>query len=170
MKTERKTVYKGTVIANYFIELGAEYGSPLTPMAANKLTSIAHGFFMALTGAPLIGEPVEAWQYGPVVRTVYELLRPHGRSPIYSCSFQDELECNQFQALKLDTDALHVIHGVWLGYGTMSGYQLSEISHEPGTPWHQVWHEQGGKERRNTVIPDGLIRDYYADQLQAEDN
>lgn len=139
-------------------------------MQINKLTSIAHGYFMALTGQPLIGEAIEAWEYGPVIRTIYELFRMHGRHPVHAISLHSELECQQYQALKKDMNAQHVLEGVWMGYGDMSGYQLSEISHEPGTPWFQVWHELDGKRHRNTVIPDCLIRDYYLSQLRASHN
>jgi uncharacterized phage-associated protein len=158
-------VYRATVISNYFVEKGFQSGCSLTPMQINKLTSISHGYFLALTGQPLIGDPVEAWEYGPVVRSVYERYRLHGRYPVHAVSFQSELECQQFQALQDDLNAQHVLEGVWMGYGAMTGFQLSEISHEPGTPWFAVWHEQDGKKHKNTVIPDALIQDYYLGQL-----
>jgi uncharacterized phage-associated protein len=166
-ENEIKRVYKAAVIGNYFVEKGVENGAALTPMQINKLTSISHGFYLALTGEPLIGEPIEAWEYGPVVRTVYELFRPYGRTQVHACTFQCDIECRQFLALKEDQDAKHVLEGVWMGYGQLSGYQLSAISHEQGTPWSKVWHEQGGKKHRNTIIPDYLLRDYYAGQLRA---
>lgn len=40
--------------------------------------------------------------------------------------------------------------------------ELSGLTSAPGTPWHRIWT----KRRNQTVIPDPVIEDYYAGQLE----
>lgn len=47
-------------------------------------------------------------------------------------------------------------------YGVCSGVRLSAMAHAPGTPWHQIWK----RNQRNSVIPDPVIEEYYAAQLE----
>jgi hypothetical protein len=40
-------------------------------MKLQKLIYLAHGYYFAVTGCPLVGEQFEAWQFGPVSPTIY---------------------------------------------------------------------------------------------------
>lgn len=60
-------MYSPVQIANKFITLGNQHHNPLTHMQLQKLTYIAHGYYLALTGKPLLNECVSAWKYGPVI-------------------------------------------------------------------------------------------------------
>jgi uncharacterized phage-associated protein len=67
-------------IANYFIEL-AKF---ITPMKLQKLVYFAHGWCLALADKPLINEKIEAWQYGPVVSSLYREFKKYGNEGITS--------------------------------------------------------------------------------------
>lgn len=52
-------------------------------MQLQKLVFLAHGYYLASTrGVPLVDEPFEAWDYGPVCRNLYYEFRDFGRQPI----------------------------------------------------------------------------------------
>ena len=46
--------------------------SDIDPMKLQKLLYYYQGYSLGLTGQPLFGDPIEGWQYGPVVRKVYK--------------------------------------------------------------------------------------------------
>jgi uncharacterized phage-associated protein len=64
-------MYDAIAIANYFIEKSLATGKRLTPMQLVKLVYIAHGWYLARTGKPLLADAVQAWQFGPVIPTLY---------------------------------------------------------------------------------------------------
>lgn len=140
------------VVANRFLQLADMEGRALTPMQVLKLVYIAHGWNLALSDAPLIEQPVEAWLYGPVIRDLYHSMKGFGgggvRGPL-------PLSWEEAQQLSERQDAL--IRQVYRLYGGLSGVQLSGITHAEGTPWKQTYtHGDHG-----TVIPDSVIRDHY---------
>jgi uncharacterized phage-associated protein len=52
-------------------------------------------------------------------------------------------------------------------YGALSGKELSDLTHLPGTPWHRVRMEQGLRpnERTSQVIGHAEMEDYFASTL-----
>ena len=76
--------YDTLAIANAFIGLAAEAGERLTPTKSQKLVYYAHGWNLASYGKPLLGEVIQAWSFGPVVRSVCNRLRRHGGREIDS--------------------------------------------------------------------------------------
>lgn len=150
-------------IANFFVDKGVDQGRPITPMQLVKLVYITHGWYLALTGKPLIDEEVQAWKYGPVVNSVYHTFKWWGGSPITIPS--DRVRAVESDALKGVSNMDEFLHSIWKRYSHLSGVQLSTITHEEGSPWHTVWERQGGKNRVGAVIPDPLIRGYYKNKL-----
>jgi uncharacterized phage-associated protein len=53
-------------------QAGDEAVSDMDPMKLQKLLYYCQGYSLGLTGRPLFGDPIEAWQYGPVVRRIYK--------------------------------------------------------------------------------------------------
>ena len=76
---ESKTKIEGhdpVAVANKFIELSKEQiGRGLYLLPLIKLSYIAHGITLALTGRPLCNEPVEVWQYGPVFPSIFHTFK-----------------------------------------------------------------------------------------------
>lgn len=141
------------VVANRFLELATDEGRPLTPMQVLKLVYIAHGWNLALHDRPLIDQPVEAWQYGPVIRDLYNAMKGFGGGsvrgplPVGFGSNGDELS----------DDESDLVGQVFRLYGRMNGVELSRITHAFNTPWRQVYTP--GK--HGSVISPDLIADHY---------
>jgi uncharacterized phage-associated protein len=160
--------YDSRAIANYFLDLAERSGKKLDPMQLQKLVYFAHGWNLALNQAPLIDDTVEAWQYGPVIPTLYHEFKHFGRGPITrkasSLRFVDgdrlefvEPTLESGHATQSARDLLDVI---WRAYGTLTGVQLSNLTHEAGSPWYVTWHNAQG--RKNVDIPDRLIQEHFA--------
>ena len=140
--------YDAANVANAFIELAAQDGKSLTNMQLQKLVYIAHGFYLALTDQPLIDEDVKAWQWGPVIVSLYESLKHYGAGRVTS----------RLSAPRdvLDETAKMVIQYVWKAYGRFTGFQLSGITHKENSPWHEQWESW-----QYQTIPNEMIAEYY---------
>lgn len=145
-------------VANYFIEKSAASGVSVTPMKLLKLVYIAHGWSLGLLNRPLIAEPAQAWKYGPVIESLYQGFRRYGDTRIPGSATVPHA------ALSSDPIVTQLLDQVWAKYSPLSGGQLSSLTHQPGTPWYIVWHEQGGKNRLNAPIPNSLIEQHYKEK------
>lgn len=141
-------MYNPVQVASRLINLGMQSGNPLTHMQLQKLTYIAHGYHLAITGAPLLNEPVAAWKYGPVIPAMYDAFKAFGNSGI---KVPPDVVSNN-----LDTRSLNIIDAVYNIYGQNDGIKLSELTHRPGTPWSQSYNGY-----MFTVIPNETIKNYY---------
>ena len=145
-------------VANRLLDLAEEDGNRLTPMQVLKLVYFCHAWMLAARERPLIEQPVEAWQYGPVINDVYRSFRKHRRDYITSRA--------RVPAAKFDDAEDDVIRQVYRKYGYLSGIRLSQISHAPGSPWEQVWETN----RQNSIIPNWMIKEYYSQKARAVKN
>lgn len=133
-------------VADRFRELS---GNTLTPLQLLKLVYIAHGWSFPIRNAGLIGEKVEAWQYGPVIPSLYHALKDFRADPVTRSVPGAKL-------IALSPDEANLVDKVYDVYGKYSGGQLSAMTHRHGTPWHLAW--QRGK---NSRIDDQMISDHY---------
>ena len=145
-------------VANRLLDLAEEDGNRLTPMQALKLVYFCHAWMLAVRDRPLIEQPVEAWQYGPVVSDVYHSFKKHRHDYITSRA--------RVPTAKFDLDEEDIIQQVYRKYGYLSGFRLSQLSHVPGSPWEQVWETN----REDSIIPNGMIKDYYSQKLYEAKN
>ena len=126
---------------------------PTTPMHVIKLTYLAHGWELGWSSRPLIYEPVEAWSYGPVIPSLYHRYKAFGADPI-SVVVHDRSEF--FDSVQRET-----IEFVVDGYREYSALQLSDLTHEEGSPWAITMRNHGV----GAIIPDDLIQEYYEAQI-----
>lgn len=154
-----KAPYSAFAVANYFLEKSKS----IDPLKLQKLIYYAHGWHLAHGDCPLIDESIEAWPYGPVIVSVYEEFKNNGYNPIKEKALKWDRTQMCFIAPELpkeDNFAKRVCDVVWVAYGDMSGIQLSNATHAPGTPWRKIWD---GNDRR--VIPDDLIKEFFKQKL-----
>ena len=127
-----------------------------TPMHVIKLVYLCHGWTLGLKEEPLITEAVEAWRYGPVVPSTYHTYKAFGGSPITVVP-QDRTDSMSQQQARM-------IAAVLDAYKDYSALQLSNITHQPGTPWHETYHTWG----EGCIIPNELIQDFYRRRARGE--
>ena len=132
--------------------LGARCRTSTSPMHVIKLTYLCHGWMLGVHGRPLIADDVIAWQYGPVVLSVYEKYKRWRGLPIEVDV--DERVCEDF----FDDSQNGMIKAVVHAYRNHTAFDLSYITHEPDTPWDSVYAGGSGK---GLVIPNCLIRKHY---------
>jgi uncharacterized phage-associated protein len=163
---ERAMPYTAKQVANEFLELAKRDGRKLTPMQLQKLVYFAYGWYLAITGERLLNERVEAWQWGPVIPSLYSEFKPYGSGPITELAadywFQGPKLTFQYPRISSDDPVKDeftrkVIAKVWEIYGKYSGIQLSTMTHAANSPWRQSYDENV----RGTDIPDDVIKRYF---------
>lgn len=143
-------------LANAFLQRHAP-AEGIQHMKLQKLCYYAYGWWLTEYD-PLVNKGPEAWRYGPVFNAVYQTYSFYGSLPIMKplkTMFEPK------QALLLSDEALSLVDWIWSKYGRHSAIKLSEMTHEPGTPWHRVAKEHNYKVPQHFVIPDDYIREYF---------
>jgi len=56
---------------------------------------------------------------------------------------------------------------IWENYKHFTGIELSSITHQDDTPWHEIWYKEGGGETQGSIISTDLIRSHYKEKLRA---
>lgn len=144
--------------ANEFIRLGRRDDVLVTNMKLQKLLYFLQGHGLALAGENLLDEQPEAWQYGPVYRSVYHEFKEHGAAPILKevpCPFDDDGE-----PWRMSTEEARdqkILEAVWRAYKDMSATKLSQMTHVPGGPWERAY-----KQGRSVDISEEAMREYFS--------
>lgn len=143
--------YDPRAIANEFVKLN---GGPMNQMKLQKLVYIAHGWNLAINRAPLVDGRIEAWDGGPVMRAIWNHIRDFGFNthPYLMGTPKGDV----FTAV-LSQSERAVIEHVWRRYGEYSGVELSNMTHEPGTPWSNAYFGRG----RNSVLSNSDIQQHF---------
>lgn len=161
--------FPAVIVANYFVKKGKEKGSPVEGvLKLIKLVYLAHGWHLGIYGKkqPLIRERVEAWQYGPVVRSVYDAFKYRGRLKITepaTTGIKEEMEPIENLA---ENETIEFLDEIWELYGKYTGPELSKLTHEKGTPWDTTRKEERMQIYFGVVISDDTIGDYYAGRIK----
>ena len=159
-------------IANFFLDHADSRGVPLTIMSVLKLIYFAHGWHLARFGCPLVKNRFEAWQHGPVVRVVYDCFQAEGDKPIRDRATRfDPLTATSVPAdYELDAEERSFLRQIFDTYAHLHAFRLSGLTHEPGSPWDQLWNEMDGSTNPGMRITDESIRDHFMRRhhLQAE--
>lgn len=125
--------YKSLAVANYLLDKAKSNGNTLTPMQLIKLAYIAHGWMLGKYQAALLLEPVEAWQYGPVIPSIYHAVKHFRSSPVESIDGY-----SQYAPIQFTDNEKEIMDIVYNKYAKYDGLILSSATHQPQSPWSQV--------------------------------
>ncbi len=135
-----------------------------TPLHIVKLVYLCHGWMLGIKGLPLVNEPVITGRYGPVLQSLYDRYQAFGDGPIVGVEQSGADHSNDLTPLQLSI--VNFVHGV---YEEFPDTELSEMTHEPGTPWSEIYNSQG----LGAEIPKELVRNHYrqmVDDIGQTDN
>ncbi|MDQ0396336.1 Panacea domain-containing protein [Labrys monachus] len=138
-------------------------------MQLQKLAYIANGWNTVINGEKLISDTAQAWTFGPVYPNLYEHTKYFGKDPIGRLITPADIDVFRFFAHGSDKDApaykadltqqeRDVISHVWRRYGTLDGIKLSELTHQPGTPWFKAYSRGKNSELRDSDIEEHYLK------------
>lgn len=153
--------YSPLAIANDFIDRARNDGECLDHLKLQKLVYLAHGWNLAIHGEPLLDESVEAWKYGPVVSSLYHQFKHYGNEPITENGVERRgLEVHVPNIDPKDDETRALLDRVWEVYREFSGVQLSNATHQPGTPWERTWRAKS-RWQTSPGIDDEMIEQHF---------
>jgi uncharacterized phage-associated protein len=152
--------YSPATIANFFLDKASREQRAVTPMQLLKLVYIAHGWHLGYFDRPLIDETVQAWKYGPVIKSLYDKLKQYGSGAVREPVQTGPMPWMRDSAIP-DPNTAALLDSVWQSYAGYSGIQLSAMTHQSDTPWSVAWHQQGGHRQYFAEIDNELIRQHY---------
>lgn len=147
--------YSALAVANAFIKRAQEGKIPeLTPMKLQKLLFYVQSWYYKYRQQPLFDDVFTRWTYGPVIPSIYHefkgygagvinapgstvVHRPSAENPFAFEVVVPEINWNDQDAVSFIDEAVRV-------YGPMTGWQLSQMTHQPGTAWEISGPVDGG--------------------------
>lgn len=138
-------------ISGEILKRAKEQNISISNMSLQKLVFIANGAYLAKTGNSLINEPVEAWPYGPVIKSVYDEFKKYGNSEIkqlpflYNLNLTNEFDESANQAIDFSLEIGKQLNAI----------QLSNWTHLPDSPWSKAINE------KKSIIPKEYIEEYF---------
>jgi uncharacterized phage-associated protein len=133
-------------VAAYILELSKEDAEDgefelISHMKLQKLIYYCQGFHLALYGAPLFPEEIQAWTHGPVCPRLYHALKLYGASPIAAIIDPDKLNLSDREK--------RLISMIYDSYGQYSASRLRQMTHKEG-PWDTA--QPGGQIPQDAMV------------------
>ena len=158
-------MYCAKAVANFFLIEANRQGEKLSPIKLQKLVYYAHGWFSGRSGQPLIDETIQAWQYGPIIVSLYDQFEQFGSASIVGKASSFDAENIEIEVrVPQDPPLQQYLRNVWVSYGKFTATRLSEMTHAPGGPWDQTRRLNPGIQRVN--IPFEVIRLHFEAAIQ----
>jgi uncharacterized phage-associated protein len=176
-------------VANWFIKKSRETQKKITHMKLQKLVYMAYGWYYAYYGEPLFKDDIVAWTHGPVVPSLYLVLKNYGRQPIdhlvekgtrtdrdelesqdYTIHFSEKELCNlseqeKTERIEIEKGIESILSIVWRDYSDLTAGQLRNLTHRPETPWGQLFERFQGN-IQNRIIDPIRIQEYFDNLVQ----
>jgi uncharacterized phage-associated protein len=155
--------YDARAVANFFLDLAEARRLTLTQIAILKLLYFAHGWYLAIEGQPLISQEFEAWKHGPVVKVVRDAFKNYEAAPITERA--RKLNILTGARTLVEPDLTHAdgafIRKIFDAYHVYDAWELSDMTHEVGSPWDQIWNSANPIGRLALRIKNEDIRAYF---------
>lgn len=156
------SAYSPSLVANAFLYKARQSGAKLSHMKLQKLVFFVHAWSLAMKGVSAVADRPEAWTYGPVFDALYHELKGFGSRPVDSYLVQMNPASGQREPqmpLQTDAEFWGLLEQVWDRYSPFTALQLSELTHEPGSPWEQA------RKATKLLLADEAVRDFYRAKL-----
>ena len=139
-------------------------------MKLHKIIYFAHGWHLAIRNNPLLDEMVEAWEYGPVIPTLYHEFKEYGSKEIPRTATDWNQATDDFDIIpEVDPEdrfVLSLLNKIFDVYGPMTALELAALTHEKGSPWNETRDKNPGI--KHVDIPNEMIRDYFIKQAESD--
>lgn len=140
-------------IGNYFSFI-RDTGD-LTNLKIQKLVYYASGFYNVLHKNKLFKENIEAWDYGPVVPSLYHSYKGF---KYHSVLVED------FNIDKIDIHIRCFLNDIYKRYSKYSAKELVDMTHFANTPWYLIYYDDS----YDYVINDHLMMVYFTEYAKQQ--
>ncbi|RDU60740.1 Panacea domain-containing protein [Helicobacter marmotae] len=144
-------------VALYFLFMAKSenMGDTISNLKMQKLLYLAQGHYIAVFDEPLFNDKIEAWRYGPVVKSVYDKFKKYKDLSI------DFKELDKFNASLYTQKHLDMLPYVFYKYN-ISARELVALTHDSG-PWKEYYNQYTTQE-----IPLQAVKAYFKETLEED--
>ncbi|MGM5049539.1 Panacea domain-containing protein [Tardiphaga sp. 604_B6_N1_1] len=163
-------MYEARKICNYLLAHYDAREFNLTNLRLNKLIFFIHAAGLAERPDGLVRNHFEAWQFGPVIRPVFDAFKSYGDRWISAPARYLDYSTGQERPIPFDDIApadAEIIDRVFKQYSHFTTGQLVALSHEPGGPWDVIFKAQLADKSASPRIPNELIRRHLVGELKS---
>lgn len=142
----------------------------MTNLKLQKMVYLVYADYLSKTHKPLFAEKILAYQYGPVIKEVYDEYKIYGRDSIEQMDDFELISSGQitrpiifarFSKTEDRNGILESIQDTIEKFGDKTASQLVTITHREGSPWSHTWKQRG----KNQIIEDETILKYHDIEL-----
>ena len=133
-------------VASYLIAQADKDGNLITHLKLQKLCYYAQGYSLALMAEPMFSEPIEAWEQGPIVRTLHDEYQQYRGTSIPAADEAPEIEPWRARILDMINQR----------FGWMSLWELRNRTHSE-LPWQEAWCLEGP----DAELDHDAMRDFF---------
>jgi uncharacterized phage-associated protein len=160
--------YDGREIANLLLDKADARQVGLTQISLLKILYFCQGWYLLYKNKPLISNDFEAWENGPVIKVVWDSFKSFGAKKITGRAGKFDLMTGQITEVipnlsSADDDFVSQIFQVYHVFGP---WELRDMTHEPGSPWHKLWKSERPVARFGLRIKNQEIFEHF--RLKAE--
>ncbi|RYX81433.1 DUF4065 domain-containing protein [bacterium] len=153
--------YPALVVANEIIKLANSESIPISPMKLQKILYLANGLSYSQKGDKLILEKFEAWDYGPVIRSVYstykEFKGSNIKKPIDDFVHIEGYTFSHSSSITVNDSDLELIKEAWNNTKNLDAFTLSAWSHNKNSPWDKAFNARP----KEVYISNDDMKDYF---------
>lgn len=158
-------MYEARKICNFLLANFDAVEFDLTNLRMNKLLFFIHAESLRQRPEGLIRNHFEAWQFGPVIRPVFDAFKIYNDSPVTALAQYLDYASGKRIPVPYDDirdEDLKIIVREFRNYSRFSTGQLVSLSHEPGGPWDVVYRAHLADATLSPRISNRLIRSHFA--------
>jgi uncharacterized phage-associated protein len=163
-------MYEARKICNCLLARYDSKRHDLTNLRLNKLLFFIHGESLKIRPNGLIRNHFEAWQFGPVIRSVFDTFKVYGDNIITMPAYYLDYASGKEVPIPYDDISqsdVRIIEQAFDEYSRLSTGQLVALSHESGGPWDLVYGAILSDRSQSALIPNELIRRHFTGELHS---
>ena len=157
-------MYEARKICNLLLAEFSETTAGLTNLRLNKLLYFVHAEALRSSPHGIIRNHFEAWQYGPVIKTVFDAFKKYGETRVTEPAYYTDYSTGRIVPIPFDdvsdADKEFILFEA-RRYDRFSTGQLVALSHEAGGAWDIVYKEVLKNPAGSSRISNELIRASY---------
>lgn len=138
--------YSALDVSEYIIYYIQSTGGIISPLKLQKILYFVQADFLVSAGKPCFSDEIFAYDYGPVIPSVYHKYKIYGGGFI-PCRYSDS-----FIITKADKERINEMVNLCQPY---SATELTAIIHQQA-PWKNNYHSES-----HAVIPKAEIEEYF---------
>jgi uncharacterized phage-associated protein len=158
-------MYEARKVCNFILANFDAVEFDITNLRINKLLFFIQVAALRRMPDGLIRNHFEAWQFGPVIRPVFDAFKLYKEGPITAPAEYLDYASDKRMPVPFDDireEHRQIICTTFLSYSRFTTGQLVSLSHEPNGPWDIVYRAHLADPTASPRIPNQLIRRHFA--------